>query len=101
MARARWRRRFAFSLAFRLLALIILLVLAVFFISGSDLHDIEPFLAGIVVAGHPRRCVPRHLIETTAHPSGRICDRRRAVRSAWKPPEGNCLLLRPSPLRYR
>jgi len=37
VARARWRRRFAFRFAFRLLARIILLALAVFFISDADI----------------------------------------------------------------
>ena len=37
VARARWRRCLAFSLALRLLARIVLLDLVVFFISGSDL----------------------------------------------------------------
>jgi hypothetical protein len=36
VARALWRRRFAFNLALRLLALIVLLDLADFFISVSD-----------------------------------------------------------------
>jgi hypothetical protein len=47
-ARARWRRCFAFSLAFRLLARIVLLDLALFITGGSDLDEIGPFLAGIV-----------------------------------------------------
>jgi len=37
VARARWRRCFAFSLAFLLFALIALLDFVVFFIGGSDL----------------------------------------------------------------
>jgi hypothetical protein len=37
VARARWRRGFALSLALRLLARIVLLDLAIFFIGGSDL----------------------------------------------------------------
>jgi hypothetical protein len=36
VARARWRRCFAFNLAFRLLILIVLVDFAIFFISGSD-----------------------------------------------------------------
>jgi hypothetical protein len=44
VARARWRRRFALSLALRLLARIALLVLAVFFTCGSDLPGIARFL---------------------------------------------------------
>jgi hypothetical protein len=44
VARARWRRCFAFSLAFRLLARIVLLDLAVFITRGSDLDEIGPFL---------------------------------------------------------
>jgi hypothetical protein len=45
VARARWRRGFALSLALRLLARIVLLDLAIFFIGGSDLHGI---------GGHPQ-----------------------------------------------
>jgi hypothetical protein len=43
-ARARWRPCLAFSLAFRLLARIVLLDLAVFITRGSDLDEIGPFL---------------------------------------------------------
>jgi hypothetical protein len=57
VARARWRRCFALSLALRLLARIVLLALAVFFTRGSDLRDIGPFLVGIVIRGH--RLLPR------------------------------------------
>jgi hypothetical protein len=52
VARARWRRCFALSLALRLLARIVLLGLAVFFTRGTNLADIEPFLIGIVVGGY-------------------------------------------------
>jgi hypothetical protein len=52
VARARWRRCFAFSLALRLFARIVLLDLAVFSTWGSDLDGIGPFLSGILIAGH-------------------------------------------------
>src|SRR5882762_2195716 len=52
VARARWRRCFALSLAFRLLARIVLLDLAIFFTWGSDLDGIGPFLSGILIARH-------------------------------------------------
>jgi hypothetical protein len=52
VARARWRRCFAFSLAFLLFARIVLLDLAVFFTWGSDLHGIGHFLADILNGGH-------------------------------------------------
>jgi hypothetical protein len=42
VARARWRRCFAFSLALPLLARIVLLPLAILFICGSDLGGIGP-----------------------------------------------------------
>jgi hypothetical protein len=44
---ARWRRCLALSLAFRLLARIVLLDLEVFFVWASDLDEISLFLAGI------------------------------------------------------
>jgi hypothetical protein len=47
VARARWRRCFALSLAFRLFARIVLLDLAVFFGWGSDLDGDRRFLADI------------------------------------------------------
>jgi hypothetical protein len=48
VARARLRRCLAFGLAFRLLARIVLLDLAVLITRGSDLAEIGPFLTGIV-----------------------------------------------------
>jgi hypothetical protein len=52
VARALWRRCFALSLAFRLLARIALLDLAVFFTWGSDLDGVGPALAGICIERH-------------------------------------------------
>ena len=52
VARARWRRCFAFSLALPLLARIVLLPLAALFICGSDLGGSGPFLAGVRIGGH-------------------------------------------------
>src|SRR5216684_2504510 len=49
VARARWRRCFAFSLALRLLARIVVLALTVFFTWGSDLVGIGPLLAVIPI----------------------------------------------------
>jgi len=46
VARARWRRCFAFSLALRLLAWIVLLALAVLSICGSDLRWVAAFSSG-------------------------------------------------------
>jgi hypothetical protein len=43
LARARWRRCFAFSLAFRLFARIVLLDLTVLFTWSSDLDAAAPF----------------------------------------------------------
>jgi hypothetical protein len=57
-ARARWRLRFAFRLALRLLALIVLLDLLVCFISSSALFSdtqARPFRHARPCAGHPRK----------------------------------------------
>jgi hypothetical protein len=52
VARARWRRCFAFSLAFRLLARMALLALAGFlFMLCSDLDRIGAFLTSIFIRG--------------------------------------------------
>jgi hypothetical protein len=51
VARARWRRCFALSLALRLLARIVLLDLTVFVTWGSDLDGIGAVLADITSIG--------------------------------------------------
>src|SRR5262249_38316369 len=51
-ARARWRRCFDLSLAFRLLARIVLLDLAIFFTCGSDLGWICALCSGRSTESH-------------------------------------------------
>jgi hypothetical protein len=56
VARTLWRRHLAFSLAFRLLARIVLLDLAVFFTWGSDLDRVGAGSTGYSASGPLSQC---------------------------------------------